>query len=37
MLKKVEGKQSSATVMISLDGEETVFQVKLKLQREPFE
>ena len=35
--KKVEGKQSSATIMISADGKWTVFPVKLKLKRESFE
>ena len=29
--KKVERKQSSATIMISVDGKGTVFPVKLKL------
>ena len=35
--KKVEEKQSSATIMISVDGQGTVFPVKLKFQRESFE
>ena len=35
--KKVERKQSSATIMISVDGKGTVFPVKLKLQMESFE
>ena len=35
--KKVEGKQSSATIMISVDGKGKVFSVKLKLKRELFE
>ena len=34
--KKVEEKQNSAAIMISLDGQWTVFPVKLKLQRESF-
>ena len=37
MIKKVEGKQKSGTIMISVDGQGTVFPVKSKLQREPFE
>ena len=32
--KNAEEKQSSATIMISADGKETVFPVKLKLQGE---
>ena len=35
--KKVEGKQSTPTIMICVDGKGTVFPVKLKLQRESFE
>ena len=35
--KKVEGKQSSATTMISVDAKWKVFSVKLKLQRELLE
>ena len=33
---KIE-KQNSATIMISVDGKETVFPMKLKLQGESFE
>ena len=35
--KKVEGKQSSATINKSVGGKGIVFPVKLKLQRESFE
>ena len=35
--KKAEGKQISATIMISVDEKGTVFPVKLKLQEESFE
>ena len=35
--EKVEGKQSTTTIMICVDGKGTVFPVKLKLQRESFE
>ena len=35
--KIAEEKQNSATIMVSVDGEGTVFLVKLKLQRESFE
>ena len=34
LCKKTEEKQSSATIMISLDGKGTIFPVKLKLQEE---
>ena len=37
MRKKTEEKENSATMMISVDGIGTVFQVKLKLQGEFFE
>ena len=35
-VKKVGGKQSSATTMISVDAKGTVFPVRSKLQRELF-
>ena len=35
--KIAEEKQNSATIMVSVDGEGTVFPVKIKLQRESFE
>ena len=35
--KKTEQNQSSATIMMSVDGKEIVFPVKLKLQWEMFE
>ena len=35
--KKIEGKQSSATTIMSVDEKGTVFPLKLKLQRELFE
>ena len=35
--KKAEEKQNSATTMISVDGNGTVFPMKLKLQGESFE
>ena len=35
--KIAEEKQKSATIMVSVDGEETLFPVKLKLQGESFE
>ena len=35
--KKAEEKQNSTTIMISVDGKETIFPVKLKLQGESFE
>ena len=37
MRKKTEEKENSATMMISVDGFGTVFQVKLKLQGELFD
>ena len=35
--KKREGKQNSASIMISANEKKTVFPVKLKLQRESFQ
>ena len=35
--KIAEEKQKSATIMVSVDGEGTLFPVKLKLQGESFE
>ena len=37
MRKKTEEKENTATMMISVDGIGTVFQVKLKLQGELFD
>ena len=35
--KKKQKRTNSATIMISVDGKETIFPVKLKLQGEKFE